>query len=61
VAHFDQQPIGEPAKIIKGLRNEQAKEGDTIVLKALITGNPLPTVMQFLKQFYSIFLIKLIK
>lgn len=36
------QPL--PAKILKGLKNEQFKEGETIVLKALIAGNPYPRV-----------------
>jgi hypothetical protein len=44
VAHVEQYPAGEPARIIRGLSNDHAREGDTIVLKALITGNPLPTV-----------------
>ncbi len=45
VAHIEpQSPIGQPAKIIRGLKNEQAKEGDTLVLKALFTGYPMPTV-----------------
>ena len=34
------QPL--PAKILKGLKNEQFRENDTIVLKALIAGNPHP-------------------
>jgi hypothetical protein len=33
-----------PAKIIRGLKNEQYKEEDTIILKALISGNPTPKV-----------------
>ncbi len=36
------QPL--PAKILKGLKNEQFKENDTIVLKALIAGHPFPRV-----------------
>ncbi len=36
------QPV--PAKILKGLKNEQFKENDTIVLKALIAGYPFPRV-----------------
>lgn len=36
------QPL--PAKILKGLKNEQFRENDTIVLKALIAGYPYPRV-----------------
>lgn len=33
-----------PARIIRGLKNEQIRENDLIVLKALISGNPMPNV-----------------
>lgn len=36
------QPL--PAKILKGLKNEQFRENDTVVLKALIAGYPYPRV-----------------
>jgi hypothetical protein len=36
----EMQPL--PAKILKGLKNEQYRENDTIVLKALIAGYPHP-------------------
>ncbi len=38
-----QQPLA--AKILKGLKNEQFRENDTIVLKALIAGHPYPRVI----------------
>lgn len=34
-----------PSKILRGLKNEQVNEGETIVLKALIFGNPFPRVL----------------
>lgn len=40
-----EQSVPQPAKIIRGLKSEQVKENDFIVLKALITGNPLPSVI----------------
>jgi hypothetical protein len=33
-----------PAKIVRGLKNEQVKEDDFIVLKALVVGSPSPRV-----------------
>lgn len=33
-----------PAKILRGLKNEQVNEGEIIVLRAIITGNPFPRV-----------------
>lgn len=44
---MDQPQAGpEPARILRGLKNEQVKEDDMIILKALIAGNPLPRVSQ---------------
>lgn len=40
-----EQNVPQPAKIIRGLKSEQVKENDFIVLKALIAGNPLPSVI----------------
>lgn len=56
---FDKpQPAAEssapvPAKIIRGLKNEQFKEDDFIVLKALIAGNPMPTVSDEFKYLFK--------
>ena len=33
-----------PARIVRGLKNEQIRENDFIVLKALFAGNPTPRV-----------------
>jgi len=44
MAHVEQQPNPIPAKIVRGLKNEQVKEDDFIVLKALIVGSPTPRV-----------------
>lgn len=38
------EQVMSPARIIRGLKPEQFKEDDTIVLKALFAGNPLPRV-----------------
>jgi hypothetical protein len=38
----EQGPV--PAHIVRGLRGEQVRENDTIILKALFQGNPTPRV-----------------
>ena len=40
-----------PAKILRGLKNEQFNEDDVIILKALIVGEPAPQVV---KTFFMI-------
>ncbi len=44
-----------PPKILKGLKNEQVNEGETIILKALISGNPHPRVKLVLNYIHIIF------
>jgi hypothetical protein len=45
VVHMDQQPfMPAPARIIRGLKPEQAREDDNLCLKALISGNPTPKI-----------------
>jgi hypothetical protein len=33
-----------PPKILRGLKSEQVQEDETIILKALVNGNPFPRV-----------------
>ena len=42
---MDESDKPMPAKILRGLKNEQFNEDDIIVLKALITGEPTPQVI----------------
>ena len=44
MAHVESQQSPIPAKIARGLKNEQVKEDDFIVLKALVVGSPAPRV-----------------
>ena len=49
----EQQYAGPaPARIIRGLKNEQVREDDLIVLKALISGSPQPNVYNFNKKIF---------
>jgi len=41
-AFVDQPPQPMPPKILRGLKSEQVNEDDTIILKALVNGNPFP-------------------
>lgn len=44
MAHVEPQPSPIPAKIVRGLKNEQVREDDFLVLKALVVGSPAPRV-----------------
>ena len=42
---FMEQPAPPmPPKILRGLKSEQVQEDETIILKALVNGNPFPRV-----------------
>jgi hypothetical protein len=41
---FKLTKIQGPPKIMKGLHNDQVKEGEVLILKALVLGNPFPRV-----------------